>query len=147
MVQTWNTKLQKRAAEYWQMIRNENTAKTYEIWQTNSPVIVPRKFQIKPIRGEPLSQIKLREKQVAFNIQSEIDLMKLRAESHEERYQTIDKEMHEQFNKKVSGQKRELVKKLWKEECVQQEIRSKERWENSNIKWIERYEKEFWDIL
>ena len=139
MVQTWNTKLQKRAAEYWQMIRNENTAKTYEIWQTNSPVIVPRKFQIKPIRGEPLSQINLREKQVAFNIQSEIDLMKLRAESHEERYQTIDKEMHEQFNKKVSGQRRELVKNLWKEECVQQEIRSKERWENSNVKWIERY--------
>ena len=27
MIQTWNTKPQKRAAEFWQMVRNENTAK------------------------------------------------------------------------------------------------------------------------
>ena len=61
------------AAEYWQMIRNENTAKTYEIWQNNSLVVVQRKFQMKQIRGEPLTQTKLREKQVIFNIQSEIE--------------------------------------------------------------------------
>ena len=30
-----------------------------------------------------------------FNFQSEIELMKLRAESHQERYQKIDSEMEE----------------------------------------------------
>ena len=95
---------------------------------------------MKQIRGEPITQTKLREKQVIFNIQSEIELMKLRAESHEERYQATDKEMQELLEKKLSGQRKELMKKMWKEECVKQEIRSKERWENSNVKWIAKYE-------
>ena len=75
-----------------------------------------------------------------FTLQSEIELMKLRSESHEERYKNIDKEM---IDKKVSGQKKELLKKIWKEECTLEEIRSKERWENSNVKWTEKYETAF----
>ena len=39
---------------------------------------------MKNIKDEPLSQTKLREKQVMFNFESELELMKLRAESHEE---------------------------------------------------------------
>ena len=143
MIQTWNIKLQKRAAEYWQMVRNENTAKTYDTWKNNSPVIIPRKLQMKQINGEPLTQTQLRESQVMFNFQSEIELMKLRAESHEERYKKIDKEMEDLLEKKLSGQRMEVTKKLWKEECVKEEIRSRERWENSNVKWTEKYEAEF----
>ena len=78
-----------------------------------------------------------------FTLQSEIELMKLRSESHEERYKNIDKEMEEMIDKKVSGQKKELLKKLWKEECILEEIRSRERWENSNVKWTEKYETAF----
>ena len=84
MIQTWNQKLQKRAAEFWQMIRNENTAKIYETWKNNSPPIIPRKMQMQPIKGEPEAQTKLREKQVLQNFQTEMELMKSRAESHEE---------------------------------------------------------------
>ena len=73
MNQTWSAKLQKRVAEYWQMVRNENTAKAYETWKNNSPVIVPRKLQMSKINGEPLAQTQLREKQVMFNFQSEIE--------------------------------------------------------------------------
>ena len=39
IIQTRNTKLRKRAAEFWQMVRNENTAKTYENWKNNSQKI------------------------------------------------------------------------------------------------------------
>ena len=69
--------------------------------------------------------------------------MKLRAEGHEERCQATDKEMQELLEKTLSGQRKELMKKMWKEECVKQEIRSKESWENSNEKWIAKYESEF----
>ena len=62
-----------------------------------------------------------------FTLQSESELMKLRSESHEERYNNIDKEMEEMIDRKVSGQKKELLKKLWKEECMLEEIRSRER--------------------
>ena len=34
-------------------------------------------------------------------------------------------------------------KNMWKEECVKQEILPKERRENSNVKWIAKYESEF----
>ena len=143
MIQTWNTKLRKRAAEFWQMIRNENTAKVYETWKNNSPSIIPRKFQMKEINEEPLTQTKLREKQAMLNFETEIELMKLRAESHQERYQKIDTEMGELINKKYSGQKQEMLRKLWRDECVSEEIRSQERWENSNVKWCEKYETAF----
>lgn len=36
-----------------------------------------------------------------FNFQSEIELMKLRAESHEERYKKIDKETEDLLEKKT----------------------------------------------
>ena len=63
--------------------------------ENNSPVIIPRKLQMKQINGEPLTQTQLRERQVIFNFQSEIELMKLRAESPEESYKKIDKEMED----------------------------------------------------
>ena len=125
------------------MVRNENTAKTYETWRNNSPVIVPSRLQMSKINGEPLAQTQLREKQVMFNFQSEIELMRLRAESHEERYKRIDSEMDDIIEKKLSGQRKEMMKKLWREECVKEEIRSTERWENSNIKWTKKYETDF----
>ena len=125
------------------MVRNENTAKTYETWRNNSPVIVPRKLQMGKINGEPLAQTQLREKQVMFNFQSEIELMRLRAESHEERYKRIDSEIDDIIEKKLSGQRKEMMKKLWREECVKEEIRSTERWENRNVKWTKKYKTEF----
>ena len=60
-----------------------------------------------------------------FNYQSEIELMKLRADSHEERYRKIDKEMEDLLEKTLSVQRMEVTKKLWKEDCVKEEIRSK----------------------
>lgn len=143
MIQTWNQKLQKRAAEFWQMIRNENTAKSYETWKNSAPIIIPRKLQMKQINGEPLSQTQLREKQVLLNFQTELELMKLRAESHQERYQKIDNEMEEIIDKKWSGQRKELLKKQWKEDCLREEQRSQERWQNSNLKWTDKYETDF----
>ena len=117
--------------------------KTYETWKNNSPVIVPGKLQTSKINSEPLAQTQLREKQVMFNFQSEIELMRLRAESHEERYKIIGSEMNNILEKKLSGQRKEMTKQFWKEECVKEEIRSIEKWENSNVKLTEKYETDF----
>ena len=72
MIQIWNAKLQKRVSEFCQMIRNENTVKVYKTWKNNSPAIIPRKLEMKSIKGEQLhvSQTQLREKQVMFNVHS-----------------------------------------------------------------------------
>ena len=82
-----------------------------------------------------------------FNLQSEIEQMRLRAEIHEESYKRIESEMDDILDKMLSGQGTELTKKLWKEECVKEEIRSTERWQNSNVKLTEKYETDFLSSL
>ena len=72
-----------------------------------------------------------------------MELMKLRAESHKEKNQIIDNEMEEVISKKVSDQRKDHLKKLWKEECIREELRSRERWKTSNIRWTDKYEAEF----
>ena len=42
----------------------------------------------------------------------------------------------------VSGQRKELLNKLWKEEYTIED-RSRDRWKNSNVKLTEKYEAEF----
>ena len=50
---------------------------------------------------KPESQTKLREKQVLQNFQTEMEPMKLRAESHEEKYQELDSGMEEVISKSL----------------------------------------------
>ena len=143
IINTWNMKLKNRRENFWQMLRNSNTAKTYETWMNNSPVIIPKKVQLKEITGEPLNQTQRREKQCMDNYRAEKDLLELRAESHEAKYKTIDKEMHELLVKKASGRTRDILQKWWKEECSREEIISLKRWERQNSKFIANYEKNF----
>ena len=143
IIDKWNTKLTKRRIEYWQMVRNKNTAETYETWKNAAPMVIPRKFQMKPIEGEPLSQTQRRERQVMYNFQTDIELLQLRAGSHEEKCQTIDTAMEELISQKTTGQRRAMVIQLWKTECEKEEKVSQERWENTNLKWFKKYEAEF----
>ena len=94
---------------------------------------------MKEIAGEPLIQTQRREKQVMYNF----EFLELRARSQEEKYISIDQEMLELVEKKTSGQRSELLKKLWKEDCEREERISLDRWENTNLKWFDMYEKNF----
>ena len=129
------------------MMRNENTVNTSVTWKNNSHVIVPRKLQMSKINGEPLTQTQLREKQVRFTFQSEIELMRLRAESNEEHYKRIYTEIDDILVNKLSRQWKEMTKKLRKEECIKETMQSTERWENSNLKWTEKYEADFLTLI
>ena len=85
-----------------------------ETWKDAAPMVIPRKFQMKQIDGEPLSQTQRREKQVMYNFQTDIELLQLRADSHEEKCQTIDKAMEELISQKTTGQRRAMIIQLWK---------------------------------
>ena len=134
-------KLKNHRENFWLMLRNSNTAKTYETWMNNFPVIIPKKVQLKEITGEPLNQTQRREKQCMDNNRAEKDLLELRAESHEAKYKTIDREMQELLVKKASGRTRDILQKWWNEECSREEIISLKRWERQNSKFIANYEK------
>ena len=87
---------------------------TNENRKSNSPIIILRKFQMTTFNEEPLAQTQLREKQKVFTLQSDIQLIKLRSESQEERYKNIDKTMVELIDKQVSSQKKQLLRKYGK---------------------------------
>ena len=143
IIDKWNTNLTKRRTEYWQMLRNKNTSETYNTWKNTAPMILPRKFQMKTIEGEPITQTQRREKQVVYNYQTNIELLELRAGSHEEKCQTIDKTMEELICQKATGQRREMIAQLWKDDCEREERISLERWENTTLKWFKKYEEDF----
>ena len=143
IIDKWNTNLTKRRTEYWQMMRNKNTSETYDTWKKSAPMVIPRKFQMKAIEGEPLTQTQRREKQVIYNFQTDIELLELRAGSHEDKCRTIDKNMEELICQKATGQRREMVLQLWKSDCEREERISTERWENTSLKWFKNYEEDF----
>ena len=62
---------------------------------------------------------------MAINIQSETEFMKLRAESHEEQYQTIYKEIQELLESKNKWTKKGSGKEAVERMCVQREIHSR----------------------
>ena len=143
IIDKWNTNLTKRRTEYWQMLRNKNTSETYDTWKKSVPMVIPCKFQMKAIEGEPLTQTQRREKQVIYNFQTDIELLELRAGSHEDKCRAIDKNMEELICQKATGQRREMVLQLWKSDCEREERTSTERWENTSLKWFKNYEEDF----
>lgn len=66
------------------------------------------------INGEPEDQTCRRERQVLDNFRTEKDLLKLQAESHEERYRQIDEEMLSVFSEKATGRTKDKLLELWR---------------------------------
>ena len=56
-------------------MRNENIAKVYENWPNTTPIVSPRKLQLKEIIEEPDNQRRLRERRVLDMYRSEKELL------------------------------------------------------------------------
>ena len=114
----------------------------YERWIKSTPIILPRKLQIKEILEEPEQQTRVRQRNTMDTMNMEIELMKLRAENNEQKVKNIDEEMITEFKSKASGDLLDSITKLWKEECEIEEMNSLQRWEKSD-NWFAKYESEF----
>ena len=89
----WYKKLSDRRKQYWLKLRNENLSKVYEAWRDQTPIILPQQVQLHNIHGEPDDHRRRRERQVLDNFKTERDLLDWRAQSHEEKYRSIDEEI------------------------------------------------------
>ena len=98
---------------------------------------------MKAIPNESANLTKRREKQVLDNLKTEIELLQLRHENQEEKYQGIDGKMKEEISKLTIGERRNALVKLWDEECERNEIISQKRWEEKNAPWFVQYEETF----
>ena len=140
--QIWNRNFTMRKFAFWNMLKNSNKADIYEKWITSTPIILPRKLQVKCIPDEPEQQRRLREKMSLDKFRMEIELLRLRAETNEQKYKSIDEQMQEEISKKAEGTLYDSTIKLWNEECQNEEMTSLQRWEKSD-EWFSNYETEF----
>ena len=51
--------------------------------------------------------------------------------------------MEELICQKATGQRREMIIQLWKDDCEREERTSLERWENTTLNWFKKYEEDF----
>ena len=139
----WNTNLNTRRSTYWQAYRNQKIAEKYDEWSTLENIFIPQWLQMKAIPNEPEALTKRREKQVFDNLKVEIELLNLRKENQEEKYRNIDQKMKEEIQKIATGERQNMLLKLWNEDCTQNEDISHSRWEKRNAAWLAKYEVDF----
>ena len=82
------------------MLKNRNKSEIYEKWMNSTPIILPKKLQIKPIPDEPEVQRRLRERMSLDKMRMETELLKLRADTNEEKFKSIDENMKSELAKK-----------------------------------------------
>ena len=76
----WSNALNTRKQSFWQQINNAYDADQYEKWLSEDTPILPRKFRIPGIRGEPEEQKTIRANMAIERVRGEIRLLRMRAE-------------------------------------------------------------------
>ena len=121
MSNMWDNNLKARRLAYWQSYRNKNIANKYAEWQELDLVIVPQWLQMKYIPNEPENFTKKREKQVLDNFKTEVEILNLRQQNQEEKYQGTDNKMKEELSKLATGERRNALLKLCDDDCKRNE--------------------------
>ena len=79
----WSQILNSRKQTYWKQISNAKRAEYYENWLNQENPVIPRKFRIKPINGEPSDQTDVRIEIAKKRVMGEILLLRMRAENNQ----------------------------------------------------------------
>ena len=83
-----------------------------------SNIATGERLQMKAIPNESTNLTKRREKQVLDNLKAEIELLQLRHENQEGRYQEIDEKKKAEISKLSTGERQNTLIKLWEEDCT-----------------------------
>ena len=132
---TWTKQLNKRKKLYWQRHNCENTFVIYETLLNKERKVKPRKFLMKFIKNKDTENKRIRKNSVFNQFQSEINLLKIRADHHSTQCKDIDREMLNFFENHYQVDILSKLKRLWGEECKSEETRSQQ-------KCLEKYEDE-----
>ena len=139
----WYKKLNDRRKQYWLKLRNENLSKVYEAWRDQTLIILPQQVQMHNIHGKPDDHRRRRERQVLDNFKSERDLLDLKAQSHEEKYRSIDEEIISIISEKSVGMCKNILISMWNDVIKREEGVSLDRWKSKNLLWLKKYESDF----
>lgn len=138
----WFKLLNERKQAYWNAIKSENLADTYESWKSKENVIFPRKFRVKEITAEPSEETKIRINLALQRFETEIILLRLRVPKYKNKYEKTDAMMYDELNKRSNGNIRKKLIELWNNDVTREEEKSKKILE-SKTAWLEQYESNY----
>ena len=133
---TWNQILNKRRQAYWNAIKNENLADTYEKWIKKEEVIFPRKFRIKSIDSETSEETQIRLNLASQRYEAEITLLRLRVSKFKKQFEECDKTIAEEIQQLGSGLIEEKLQELWIKDVSREEEKSQTILESKKL-WLE----------
>lgn len=129
----WSRTLNLRKQIFWKQINNANDAEQYEKWLGEDNPILPRKFRITEINGEPEDQKNVRANMAIERVKAEIQLLRMRSEKSQEKVINIDEQMIQELRKKADGKILEILENRWRSDCEKEEKRSQERYRIKEI--------------
>ena len=115
IINEWRRNLNKRREAFWQTLNNENIAIIYDTWYTRENKILPKKLLIK-------------EKAFA-KFETEIKLLKARAEKSDSNLKAIECDMKDLLRTRYNDTLLEQLEEMWTEETRKEETKSAKRWE------------------
>jgi hypothetical protein len=129
----WKTSLNSRKQIFWKQINCAKDADQFENWLNEDIPIIPRKFRIPEIRGEPESQTDVRAGVAIERVKGEIQLLRLRSSNNQEKVINIDQRINTKLVDLASGRVLEILQEMWKSDCEKEEKKSLERWRYKEI--------------
>jgi hypothetical protein len=109
--------LNSRKQLFWKQINNAKDAEQYEKWINKENPVLPRKFRIAEIRGEPEEQTKVWAHMVVESVKGGIQLLRMRSSDVQNKVIHIDEQMEDEIRNKASGRILEIMLSLWKTDC------------------------------
>jgi hypothetical protein len=132
----WSRILNNRKQAYWKQVNNANHAEYFEKWLNQDNLVLPRKFRIKEIPGEPEEQAAICINVAKSRVRGEITLLCMRAENNQKNVSKLDEEMDQKLKDHASGLALEILQNLWKLECQKEEDKSFSRWQKTET-WLD----------
>lgn len=138
----WYKLLNQRKQAYWNAIKNENLADTYENWKNREQTIFPRKFRIKSIDSETTEETQIRANLALQRFETEIALLRLRVPKFKNKFENCDEAIADEISKTCSGLIAEKLQELWKSEVSREEAKSQQILGTKKV-WFDEYEKNY----
>ncbi|CAG2210251.1 unnamed protein product [Mytilus edulis] len=99
----WWKCLNDRKQSYWNAFKCDKYVETYSHWISKESPILPRKYLIKEIKGEPEEETKLRWDLAISSFQTDISIIQSKQARYKQKYIALDSEMMEEIRRISTG--------------------------------------------
>ena len=94
----WPHLLKDRRNERRKQFKNEKMAETYKKWQESTPIVIPRKFKPRAIKGESEASKKVRMEIAVNKMKSEVMILNIKAQDQKQQFEAIDRQVHQMID-------------------------------------------------